>query len=103
MIDWSKPLYTTAFTGHTVYFIGFTPDGEQAVVQSSSGALYKAYRTTGQLVNSSTTVKNKREDWEEAWLKWNGQPVEQDYSVQQTFKEAFELGRTWDTGQNKKS
>jgi hypothetical protein len=100
MIDWGKPLECKSFVGHTIDFIGFTPDGFNVVVQSYSGALYKVNRLTGVIVNGTCKIQNKKEPWEVAWEKHKEDCNPMFYREEDYFKKVFELGRTWD--QNKK-
>jgi len=105
MIDWKKPLVCNSFADPKVHFIGFTPNNCHAVVISTTGTLYKVDLNTSRIVGSNADgckVENQKEPWEKAWNHWQGQPAEQDYSVKQTFKEAFELGLKWQETQNKK-
>lgn len=99
-IDWEKPLECKSFAGHTVDFIGFTPDGFDAVVQSQRGTLYKANRLTGFVVSGTCRIQNKKEDWEVAWELYNT-PSYYYKNEEDWFKEVFELGRTWHENQKK--
>jgi hypothetical protein len=71
--------------------------GDKWVVETEDGTVYAAYKDTG-LVQGQlgfVQVTNPPQEWKQAFELWKGQPAEQDYSVEQTFKEAFELGRSW--------
>ena len=95
LVDWNKPLMLEL--GEEVYYVGPDPEDKQKVVLMMKNRLsfVIADKLTGKLFYSRGYVVNKLEPWLQAFELWKGQPAEQDYSVEQTFKEAFELGRSW--------
>jgi hypothetical protein len=94
-INWHRPI-ELATTGEVLHFVGWSANGRQAIVEAkSSNTIYRADVTTGS-ISLGTCVRNVKEPWEKAFDDWQGQPAEQDYSVRQTFKEAFEAGRLWE-------
>jgi hypothetical protein len=93
MIDWTKPLETEK--GNKVYYIGLDPRNTfKVVLVTHGGSYFSVYKDTGYDGPNKIglCVVNSKEPWEKAWDHWQGQPAEQDYSVKQTFKEAFQLG-----------
>jgi hypothetical protein len=105
MIDWNKPIVCKAFAKPKFSFIGFTPDGCHAVVQSWQGYLYKVGLTTGKITDSHSTcdglqVENEKEPWEKAFEEHKHRsPMH--FSHVDYFKFVFELGYSWQEHQKK--
>jgi hypothetical protein len=94
MIDWNKPL---TYNNNKVYFVGFTPCRELAVVSYYNGLLFKAFKNTGVVFPGNSAdcrVKNVEEPWEEAFKEYAlanpGYCIEEE-----TFRHGFEAGRSW--------
>jgi HD superfamily phosphohydrolase len=99
MIDLKQPL--AIYTVHNQLYVEvefrFQTKAGKIVVETEHGNVY-VFMKDGRVVDSSITtykLKNIVQEWKQAFDLWKGQPAEQDYSVEQTFKEAFELGRSW--------
>jgi outer membrane protein assembly factor BamB len=99
-VNWSQALQIEGLDSTPlpcVLLVSSTIKGNKVVVETQDGTIYAAYKDTG-LVQGQlgfVRVTNPPQEWKQAFELWKGQPAEQEYSVEQTFKEAFELGRNW--------
>jgi hypothetical protein len=98
-VNWKEPLQAEVLgvTTLPLKLLTFNSKGDKAVVELADGTCYFADKYSGVIEGQKgfARVINRLEPWKEAFDQWKGQPREQDYSIEQTFKEAFELGRSW--------
>jgi len=103
-IDWSKPVYCRNSEQQDYIFVGYRKDRNYAVVESGSGMLLTVNTKSGlSTCWPLIQLENRLEPWEEAWEKHKEECNPMFYREEDYFKKVFELGRTWDTNQNKKS
>jgi hypothetical protein len=99
MIDLKKPLeaFGDSINDTRVTLIG-TASNNRVIVEWWNGVIWSFTKKEDGDYYSGPNMKlrNCKADWEKAFDEWQGQPAEQDYSVRQTFKEAFEAGRLWE-------
>jgi hypothetical protein len=99
-VNWKEPLRIEGLGQAPLpctLLVSSTKKGDKVVVETADGAVYAAYKDTG-LVQGQlgfVRVTNPPQEWKQAFELWKGQPAEKEYSVEQTFKDAFELGRSW--------
>jgi hypothetical protein len=98
MIDLKKPLESVGpnLNETPVTLIGLA-SGNRIVVEWPTGSIWSFRKNEKGVYYSGQHIflRNCKADWEKAFDEWQGQPAEQDYSVRQTFKEAFEAGIKW--------
>lgn len=99
-VNWKEPLQIEGLGQAPLtctLLVSSTKKGDKVVVETADGTVYAAYKDTG-LVQGQlgfVRVTNPPQEWKQAFELWKGQPAEKEYSVEQTFKDAFELGRSW--------
>jgi hypothetical protein len=98
MVDWTKPLQCKNFNPNRVYFIGFTPDGDYAVIQTQGETLYKVDVKTEYLLGYTTAyqykVTNCKTPEQEAWESFsnNSDYYLHPFSPEKLFKAGFHYG-----------
>jgi hypothetical protein len=98
-VNWKEPLQIEALGVTTLpcTLLMFNLKGDKAVVELADGTGFFADKRSGLIEGQRgfARVINVPQEWKQAFELWKGQPAEKDYSVEQTFKDAFELGRSW--------